>query len=94
MEKNPAKSVEFDSLINPNEILYHVEAITNLFVAEGNYENKNKARIRYIVDRMGEEEFLSCYKEHLKNVFESENLDINIEYKEYKKTRDKNYCKS
>ena len=83
--KNPAKSVEFDSLINPNEILYHVEAITNLFVAEGNYENKNKARIRYIVDRMGEEEFLSCYKEHLKNVFESENLDINIEYKEYKK---------
>ena len=34
--KNPAKSVEFDWLINnPNEILYHVEAITNLFIAEG-----------------------------------------------------------
>ena len=83
--KNPAKSVEFDSLINPNEILYHVEAITNLFIAEGDYENKNKARIRYIVDRMGEEAFLNCYKEHLNKVFESENLDVNIEYKEYKK---------
>ena len=47
--KNPAKSVEFDSLINPNDILYHVEAITNLFIAEGDFENRNKARIRYIV---------------------------------------------
>ena len=32
--KNPEKSVEFDSLINPNEILYHVEAITNLLDKE------------------------------------------------------------
>ena len=59
--------------------------LTNLFIAEGDYENKNKARIRYIVDRMGEEAFLNCYKEHLNKVFESENLDVNIEYKEYKK---------
>ena len=83
--KNPAKAVQFDKLINPNEILYHVEAITNLFIAEGDYENKNKARIRYIVERMGEEAFLSCYKEHLKNSFEKEDLEIDIEYKEYKK---------
>ena len=83
--KNPEKSVEFDSLINPNEILYHVEAITNLFIAEGDYTNRNKARTRYIVDRMGEEAFLNCYKEHLNKVFESESLDVNIEYKEYKK---------
>ena len=83
--KNPEKSVEFDSLINPNEILYHVEAITNLFIAEGDYTNRNKARTRYIVDRMGEEAFLNCYKEHLNKVFESESLDVSIEYKEYKK---------
>jgi len=83
--KNPAKAVEFDTLINTNEILYHVEAITNLFIAEGDYENKNKARIRYIVDRMGEEAFLICYKEHLKNAFESEDLYVDIEYKECNK---------
>ena len=90
--KNPEKSVEFDSLINPNEILYHVEAITNLFIAEGDYTNRNKARTRYIVDRMGEEAFLNCYKEHLNKVFESESLDVNIEYKEYKKS--KRVCRS
>lgn len=83
--KNPAKAVEFDTLINTNEILYHVEAITSLFIAEGDYENKNKARIRYIVSKMGEEAFLNCYKEHLKNAFKDESLYINIEYKEYKK---------
>ena len=35
---------------------------------------------------MGEEGFLNCYKEHLKNAFENKNLYTNIEYKEYKKT--------
>lgn len=83
--KNPSKSVEFDSLINPNDILYHVEAITNLFIAEGDFENRNKARIRYIVERMGQEEFLNCYKEHLNKVIELNNLNINIVYKECKK---------
>ena len=32
------------ALINTNEILYHVEAITNLFIAEGDYENKNNRK--------------------------------------------------
>ena len=29
---------------------------------------------------MGEEAFLNCYKEHLNKVFESENLDVNIDF--------------
>ena len=33
-------------------------------------KNRNKARTRYIVASMGEEEFLKCYKKHLKEVKE------------------------
>lgn len=77
--KNPSKSVEFDELIETKDVLYHVEAITNLFIEEGNYENRNKARIRYIVERMGEEDFIKCYKKHLEKVKENFNLDLNIE---------------
>lgn len=83
--KNPAKAVEYDELIEPKDILYHVEAITNLFINEGNYENKNKARIRYIVDRMGKEAFVECYKKHLKEAKETMNLDVNVEHKNYNK---------
>lgn len=83
--KNGAKAVEFDELIDTKDILYHVEAMTNLFIAEGDYENKNKARSRYIVARMGEEEFKKCYKKHLKDARSKENLDLNVNKKEYKK---------
>ena len=47
-------------------------------MAEGDYDNKNKARSRYITARMGVEESLKCYKEHLAKVMESQNLDLDI----------------
>ncbi len=69
-------SVPYDELISPNDILYHVEALLNLFKEEGDYQNKGKARIRFIVKRMGSDAFLQCYKKHLKIVKEEKNLDF------------------
>ena len=74
--RNPALAIDFDELIDPKDILYHVEAITNLFINEGNYENKAKARIRFIVERMGNEEFIKCYKKHLQEAKDKNNLDF------------------
>lgn len=85
MGKNPQKAVEYGELIDPKDILYHVEAMTRLFMAEGDYENRNKARTRYIVMRMGEESFLECYKKHLKEVMSEENLEVSVTFKEYNK---------
>jgi len=68
---NPAIALPFDELVSPEEVLYHVEAITRLFVAEGDYQNKGKARLRYVVMRMGADAFLDCYKRHLTEVKES-----------------------
>ncbi len=83
--RNPQIAVEYDELINPSEVLYHVEAMTNLFVKEGNYEDRNKARIRYIVERMGKEKFIETYKENLKDVLGNNELDLFIESKEITK---------
>lgn len=85
MGKNPQKAVEYDELIDPKNVLYHVEAMTRLFMAEGDYENRNKARTRYMVMRMGEESFLECYKKHLKDVMSEESLDISVTPKTYNK---------
>lgn len=89
MGKNPQKAIEYDELINPKDILYHVEAMTRLFMEKGNYENRNKARTRYMVMEMGEEAFLECYKKHVKDVMNEESLDITITPKEYNKTGNK-----
>ncbi|NME84341.1 nitrite/sulfite reductase [Clostridium sp. SM-530-WT-3G] len=82
---NPKIGVALDELIDPNEVLYHVEAMTRLFMAEGDYNNRAKARVRYILDRMGEEEFKKCYQKHLAQVKEEEKLDINVNFAEVTK---------
>lgn len=71
---NPATALKYSRLVEPAEVLYHVEAITQLFIAEGDYENKAKARIRYIPRRMGVEEFLECYEKHLEKIKNEFNL--------------------
>jgi len=80
--RNPKIGIEYDELIEVSDVLYHVEAMTNLFVAEGDYENRNKARIRYILERMGNDKFIETYKEHLKEVKNKEKLDLIVTQKE------------
>lgn len=83
--KNPQKGVKYPELVKPNEILYYVDAMVKLFMAEGDYENRNKARTRYIVMRMGEEAFLNRFNEFLEESKRGGGLDINIEFKDCKK---------
>ncbi|BCZ46735.1 ferredoxin--nitrite reductase [Clostridium gelidum] len=83
--RNPKIGIEYDELIDPSEVLYHVDAMTNLFVKEGDYENRNKARIRFILERMGTEKFIETYKEHLKEVLNKEDLNLAVTSKEYTK---------
>ncbi|WP_349670573.1 nitrite/sulfite reductase [Lacrimispora sp.] len=86
---NPAVALPYDELIPPNQVLYHVEAVTRIFAAEGDYENKGKARLRYIPKRMGEEAFMECYKMHLAQTKESMDLTINMEPAEICEAADK-----
>lgn len=77
--KNPAIGLELDELIEPKDVLYYVEGLTKLFMDEGDYTNKHKARVRYMVYRLGEEEFIKKFKEYVSREKENNNLDINIE---------------
>lgn len=83
--RNAKLAVDIGTLIEPKDVLYHVEAITNLFIAEGDYENKHKARLRYVHDRMGSEGFIKCYLEHLDAVVKAGGLDLFVTPKIYKK---------
>lgn len=91
--RNPKTSIEFDELIEEKDVLYCIEAITNLFIAEGDYKNSGKARIRYIVERMGEEEFKNCFKKHLEEVKSKGGLDLKVCNIEYNKKGEKTNIK-
>ncbi|MBX4261411.1 nitrite/sulfite reductase [Clostridium estertheticum] len=82
---NSRLSVSSGQLINPEDILYHVEALTQLFINEGDYVNKGKARIRYIKERMGDEKFINCYNGYLEKAKAKGNLKIKVETKVYDK---------
>lgn len=92
--RNSKLGVEFPELVKPEDVLYHVEAATQLFISEGDYQNKNKARMRYILDRMGEEEFVKCYRTHLEKVKEGEDRTLYVSKKEYNKAGAKTEVKS
>ena len=85
MGRNSKLSAMREQLIKPEDILYHVEAITELFINEGDYVNKGRARIRYIMERMGEEQFINCYNSYLEKVKASDNLKISVENRVYDK---------
>ena len=73
--KNPQTGLELPSLIEPKDILYYIDALVELFKEHGNYENKNKARIRYILQEKGNEEFLNLYNSYIKKSKEKD-LDV------------------
>lgn len=42
-----------DEAVNPKEILYYVRAMVDTFCAHGDYENRARARTRYMQDTLG-----------------------------------------
>ncbi len=61
----PSMGVLVDEAVQPREILYYVRAMVDTFCAHGNYENRAKARTRYIQDTLGPDRLK---EEFLKNV--------------------------
>lgn len=67
--------------IDPEMILYYVKAMWLTFIAYGNYENRGKARTRYMQEALGgSEQYKAAYLEKLQEVFDSgEDLRIYAE---------------
>lgn len=72
--------------IDPNKILYYIKAMVNTFTTYGNYENRGRARTRYMQDTLGTEGFIKAYQEKLDEVFATEQLDIEVDIPSISKT--------
>lgn len=76
--------------IEPEKILYYIKAMWLTFRTYGNYQNRGKARTRYMQDVLGgPEQYAEAYQLKLKEVLNSgENLNVSVETEEVKKTED------
>ncbi|MGL4990337.1 MAG: nitrite/sulfite reductase [Sarcina sp.] len=76
--RNPQKAIKVIDRIEKNEVINYVEAMVSMFEVEGDWNNHGKARIRYMLARMGNEAFIECFNRHLtkvKNISKS-TLDV------------------
>lgn len=64
--------------VEPSKILYYIKAMVNTFTAYGNYENRAKARTRFMQETLGVEGFRKAYLEKLQEVMDTESLDITV----------------
>lgn len=76
---NPKMGVLVAKQVAPHKILYYVKAMIETFMTYGDYENRGKARTRYMQDRLGTEGYRAAYLETLSVVLDSgENLDLDV----------------
>ncbi len=61
----PSMGVLVEEHVQPREVLYYVRAMVDTFCAHGNYENRAKARTRYMQDTLGPDGLKEAF---LKNV--------------------------
>lgn len=67
---DPRLGVLVDEGVKPEDILYYTKAMIHTFRKYGNYENRRKARTRFMVEALGSEEsFRKAYQEELAKVF-------------------------
>lgn len=65
---NPRMGVKVAENVEPSQILYYVQAMVNTFLAYGNYENRGKARTRYMQEKLGSEGYVKAFLEKLEEV--------------------------
>lgn len=75
---NPKMGVLVAEAVPGSQILYYIKAMVKLFVSYGNYENRAKARTRYMQDVLGDK-YVEAYQEKLTEAMSEEKLDIQVE---------------
>ncbi|MGL5717164.1 MAG: nitrite/sulfite reductase [Paraclostridium sp.] len=83
--RNSKIGIELGETIPAKYILYHLDAMVLMFKTHGNYENKNKARVRYMIDTLGEDGFRNEYKKALEEVKATGGLSLTILPIDYEK---------
>lgn len=85
---SPAMGVLVDEHVAPGEILYYVKAMIDTFCAHGNYQNRAKARTRFMQETLGPEGLKEAYLTNLAAAKAAGGLDVSVTSVPVSKTGD------
>lgn len=74
---NPKMGVLVAEAVAGSEVLYYIKAIVKMFVTYGNYENRAKARTRYMQDVLGDK-YAEAFAEKLKEAMQEEKMEAAV----------------
>lgn len=83
---NPRMGVPVVGALPASDVLYAVKAMIRTFCEHGNYENRAKARTRYMQETLGAEELRRIFLENLAAAKAEGGLDLNLLPKAVTKT--------
>ncbi len=76
--REPRMGALVSSGLAPSKTLYAIKAMVDTFVAYGNYENRGKARTRFMQETLGTEGYQKAYQEKLAQALAEGGLDLNL----------------
>ena len=62
---NPKMGILVDTGVAPQDVLYDVDAMVKTFQEHGNYENRGRARTRYLQETLGADALKAAFRENL-----------------------------
>lgn len=74
--KEPKLGVKTAENVKPDQILYYIEAMIRMFRRNGNYENRNKARTRFMQDTLGQDGVKAEFDKALAEVYKEKDLTL------------------
>ena len=77
---SPRVGIKLEDFIDHNDALYYVQAMKQIFEREGDRTNRHKARLRFVLQRLGEENFREMFRVELGKVRAEKDLTLNIDY--------------
>ncbi len=76
---NPRMGCLVKAGVEPSHVLYCVRAMVDTFVQHGNYENRARARTRYMKDDMGEDAYRQAFLSNLDRLEALGGMDVHPE---------------
>lgn len=70
-----------DERVQATEILYYIRAMIETFCQHGNYENRAKARTRFMQETLGVDGLKTAFLENVQKMKEKGGLDFHVEEK-------------
>lgn len=77
---SPRVGIKLEEFIDHNDPLYYVQAMKQIFEREGDRTNRHKARLRFVLKRLGKEAFREMFRAELDKVRAEKDLTLNIDY--------------